>query len=468
MKILYVAAEALPFASSGGLGDVIGSLPEALNKLPDTEVRVVMPLYGTVPDAFRKDFRFLGSKTVELSWRKQYCGIFSYEYRGVTFYFVDNEYYFKRSRIYGEFDDGERFAFFCRAALEILPDIGYFPDILHAHDWHAALSTVYLKRVYAHKDARYSSIKSVITIHNIQYQGVYGRELIGDVFALGEEDIPCLEYDGAINLLKGGIDVSDAVTTVSPTYAEEILTPAYSSGLYKVLCGILNGIDRKYYNPSKDKEIAANYSSRNIAGKSECRAALRSSLGLPQKDVPLLAVVSRLAGHKGLDLLMLCGDELLESDVQLVVLGQGEKAYEEYFASLQRRFPDKCRALITYDRALSKRIYAAADVFIMPSKSEPCGLAQMIASRYGAIPVVHDTGGLHDSIKDISSKNGNGFTFAAYSSDELLKTVRRAVSLYSDRRDGFEALRKKVMNVDFTWKKSALNYKKLYEKLILE
>ena len=473
-KILYVAGEALPFASSGGLGDVIGSLPAALSAEGDNDIRVVMPLYAHIDDKYRSKFEYLGNKFVQLSWRSLYCGIFKYVHKGVTFYFLDNEFYFKRGSLYGEFDDGERFAFFCRAALEILPDIDFFPDILHAHDWHAALSVIYLKQCYARLDERYSNIRALFTIHNIQYQGQYGFELLGDVFGLMPSDKEIVEYDGGINLLKGAVVCADAVSTVSPTYAKEILSPKFSHGLDSVLnlfsfklSGILNGIDRDYYNPSKDKELFANFSTRNLDGKALCKSDLQRMLGLPEKDVPLIAVISRLVSHKGLDLVMLAGDDILKDDVQLVVLGQGDKSYEGYFESLAERYPTKCRALITYNRDLSKKIYSAADIFLMPSRSEPCGLAQMIASRYGTVPVIHETGGLYDSIKDFGCESGgNGFTFAAYSAYELLNSVNRAVGLYYGDRETFEKLRKKVMRVDFSWKQSALSYLELYNSIL--
>ncbi|MBR6563748.1 MAG: glycogen synthase [Clostridia bacterium] len=473
MKILYIAGEALPFAASGGLGDVIGSLPAALNEQEGNDVRVIMPLYQHVSDKFRKKFEFLGSKYINLSWRSQYCGIFKYVHKGVTFYFLDNEFYFKRASLYGEFDDGERFAFFCRAALEIIPDIDFFPDVLHAHDWHAALSVIYLKQCYAKLDERYANIKAVFTIHNIQYQGIYDFAILGDVFGLMPSDREIVEYDGCINLLKGAIVCADRVSTVSPTYAKEILSPKFSHGLDPVLnlfsfklSGILNGIDRDYYNPGRDKEIFANYSTRNMAGKAICKSGLQRMLGLPERDVPLVAVISRLVSHKGLDLVMLAGDDILKDDIQLVVLGMGDKSYEYYFERLAERYPDKCRALITYNRDLSKQIYSAADVFLMPSKSEPCGLAQMICSRYGAVPVIHETGGLYDSIKDVGCENGgNGFTFAAYSAYEMLNSVKRACAYFNSDREGFEKLRKKVMRVDFSWKQSALSYIELYNQL---
>ncbi len=473
-KILYVAGESLPFAASGGLGDVTGSLPIALNNEEGYDVRVVMPLYSQVGEKFRKKMEFIGSKYINLSWRSQYCGIFRYIHKGVTYYFLDNEFYFKRASLYGEYDDGERFAFFSRAALEILEDIDFFPDVLHAHDWHSALSVIYLKQCYAKTDERYKDIKAIFTIHNIQYQGIYDMSILGDVFGLMAWDKEIVEYEGCINLLKGAIVCADHVSTVSPTYAKEILSPKFSHGLDSVLklfefklSGILNGIDRDYYNPNKDKEIFANYNTRNTEGKKLCKSGLQRMLGLPERDVPVVAVISRLVSHKGLDLVMLAGDDMMQNDIQLVVLGQGDKSYEAYFSDLAARYPTKCKTLITYNRDLSKKIYSGADIFLMPSRSEPCGLAQMICSRYGTVPVIHETGGLYDSIKDIGCLGGgNGFTFSAYSAYEMLNSVNRAVGMYYNDREGFDKLSKKVMRVDFSWKQSALSYIEMYNKVL--
>lgn len=473
-KILFVAGEAIPFASSGGLGDVIGSLPAALTADGENDIRVVMPLYGSIDKKYRDNFEFVAWRFVQLSWRNQYCGIFKYVYRGVTFYFLDNEYYFKRDRLYGEYDDAERFAFFCRAALEMLPSIDFYPDILHAHDWHSALSVVYLKQCYSRIGEEYAKMKAVFTIHNIQYQGEYDMSLLGDIFGLFPSERGIVEYNGNINLLKGAVVCADAVTTVSPTYAQEILTPGFSHGLHYVLeqysfklSGILNGIDMDYYDPKKDKELFENYSSRSPKGKAACKAGLQKMLSLPEReDVPLIAVISRLVGHKGLDLLMLSADDILAKDVQLVILGQGDRMYEDFFSSLADRYPAKCRTLITYNRDLSKKIYSAADIFLMPSLSEPCGLAQMICSRYGTVPVVHETGGLYDSIRDVGCEGGgNGFTFAAYSAYELYSSVSRACEMYFDAPEEFKKLSQKVMKVDFSWNKSAAEYKKLYKNL---
>lgn len=477
-KILFVGAEVMPFAATGGLGDVMGSLPAAIKATDENcDIRVVMPLYSAVKEEWRAQMKNVASFEVKLAWRRLYCGVKSLVKDGVTYYFIDNEYYFARKALYGEFDDGERYAFFCMAVLEMLDRIGFYPDILHAHDWQSALSVIYLNCLYKWR-REYNNIKTVFTIHNIEYQGYYSKDILYDVFSLGNDSYNLLEYNGCVNLMKGAIVCADKVSTVSPRYADEIRTSEYSHGLDTIinqnhhkLCGILNGIDYEYYNPEKDGVIAANFSADDLTGKAVDKKELQKALGLPQnEDVPLLAIISRLASHKGLDLVAEMVYNLLENnDVQLVVLGKGEAVYEELFKNLQNHFPNKARALIEYDRDLSKRIYAACDIFIMPSKSEPCGLSQMIASRYGAIPVVRETGGLYDSIKGYWEKDGeiigNGFTFANYSSRELYDRITAAVALYNDKekRNTFVT---KIMNTDFSWAASARKYLEMYGSII--
>lgn len=477
-KILFVGAETMPFAATGGLGDVMGSLPTAI-KAADSEcdVRVVMPLYSAVKDEWRAQMENVASFEVKLAWRRAYCGVKSLVKDSVTYYFIENDYYFARKTLYGEFDDGERYAFFCMAVLEMLDKIGFYPDVLHAHDWQAALSVVYLNCLFRWRRG-YDNIKTVFTIHNIEYQGYYSTSILGDVFALGSDALNILEYNGCLNLMKGAIVCADVVSTVSPRYADEIRTSEYSHGLHYIinqnhhkLRGILNGIDYDYYNPETDSAIAAHFSADDIEGKATDKKELQKALGLPEeKNIPILAIISRLATHKGLDLVAEMVYNLLENnDVQLVVLGKGEVGYEDMFRDLERKFPTKARALIEYDRDLSKRIYAACDIFIMPSKSEPCGLSQMIASRYGAIPVVRETGGLYDSIKGYWEKDGelmgNGFTFANYSAYELYDRTVAAVSLYNDaeKRTAFV---KKIMNTDFSWNISAKKYLEMYGSII--
>ena len=466
-KILIVASEAVPFASSGGLGDVIGSLPRALKKEADEcDIRVIMPLYSTMSEKYRAMLEEVCVTTVRLSWREQYCGLYKLDLDGVVYYFVDNMYYFARGSLYGSFDDAERYAFFCKAVLELMPRMGFYPDILHAHDWQSALSVIYLKRKYAHRP-EYADMKAIFTIHNIEYQGKYGFEILGDVFELDEWDRDVVEYGDCINLMKGAIVCADKVSTVSPQYAKEILTEAFAHGLQYVLianqeklCGIINGIDYDYYDPKTNHDIEVNYTWRSIGRKSDYKQSLRESLGLPERDCPLIAMVTRLTGHKGLDLVTWAADQLLTHDVQLIVLGTGDKQYEDFFASLASRYPDKVAAILRFDKTLSKMIYASADIFLMPSKSEPCGLSQMIASRYGAVPVVRLAGGLADTIHEPD----NGFTFYAYNGSEMLRSLERALDTYGDK-EAWAALVKRVMKTDFTWARSAKLYLALYEEV---
>lgn len=474
-KILHVASEATPYASAGGLGDVIGSLPKALKKTygDDVDIRVILPLYGSLAPEYRDALEQVYITSVPLSWRWQYCGLYSIEKDGVIFYFVDNEYYFKRPSLYGSFDDAERYAFFCKAVLILMQEINYYPDILHAHDWHTALSVIYLKQHFKNMP-NYEDIKAVFTIHNVAYQGVYGFDILGDIFDLSPSEASIVEYNGCINLMKGAIVCADEVTTVSPTYAKELLSPSFSEGLHFILdlykdklTGILNGLDYDYYNPSTDESIFKNYSWRSIGRKKENKTALQEMVGLPiNEDVPLFAIVSRLVAHKGIDIIQLAIEEILSKNIQLVILGQGDYHYENFFKSLAERYPTKVRTLLTYNKDLSKRIYAGADMFLMPSRFEPCGLSQMIASRYGTVPIIRETGGLYDTIRDVGWEGGgNGFTFAAYSPVQLADAVNRACAYYDDKK-AWNELVKKVMRVDFSWSKTADMYVNMYDKLL--
>ena len=475
-KILFVGAEVMPFAATGGLGDVLGSLPAALKKeyQEDIDVRVVMPLYDAVKQEWREQMKLEAAFNLQLSWRNLYCGIHSLVKDGVTYYFVDNEYYFKRGNLYGFMDEAERYAFFCKAAVEMLGVVGFYPDVLHAHDWQAALSIPYLNFQYRWR-REYQNIKTVFTIHNIEYQGQFPMDVLGYVFGFDYSDY--LEYNGCVNLMKGAIEMANVVTTVSPRYAEEIRGDEYSHGLAPILnnnshklTGILNGIDYKYYDPANDKEIYQNFGSGELEKKVKNKTELQKALGLPvREDVPLVAIISRLASHKGLDLIREVAYGLVDNnDMQLVVLGKGEAQYENFFVDLERNRNDKVRALMMYDRDLSKRIYAACDIFLMPSKSEPCGLSQMIASRYGAMPVVRETGGLYDSIKGYWLLNGtilgNGFTFANYYSGELYERTCAALELYHNK-ELYPKFAKKIMDTDFSWGTSARKYYMLYERM---
>lgn len=474
MKVLYVSSEALPFAASGGLADVAGSLPQALRRRK-VACRVVMPLYGTISDEMRASMKFITNIMVPVSWRRQYCGIFEAKAGGVIYYLIDNEYYFKRNTLYGHYDDGERFAFFSRAVLEILPYIDFKPDIIHCNDWQSALVPIYYTTIYGHKEG-YTGIKTVFTIHNIQYQGKYGNEILGDLFGLGEECESLVQFGDCLNLMKGGIECSNRVTTVSNTYANEILDPWFSHGLHPILkersyklSGILNGIDVENYDPETDKDIFFNYNAKDFSNKSKNKAALQEMFGLPVKeDVPVMGIVTRLVSHKGLDLIKRIMWELLSlTDMQLIVLGSGDAEYEEFFKKLQADFPDKVGLRIGFIPDMARKIYAGSDLFLMPSKSEPCGLSQMVALRYGTIPIVRETGGLKDTITDSGDGKGNGFTFKSYDAYDMFDAIKRSLAAYSDKAY-WNKLVERALKCDNSWGKSAREYIKLYEELMAE
>lgn len=469
MKVLFAASEAYPFAMSGGLADVAGALPKALRSR-FVGCRVVLPLYGTVSEEMRSKMKFITHITVPVAWRRQYCGIFEAHVDGVIYYLLDNQYYFKRDTLYGHYDDAERFAFFSRAVLEIIPHIDFVPDVIHCNDWQTAMVPVYKDRYY--HDGIYENIKTVFTIHNIQYQGKYGYDLMKDVLGIGDDSAHIIEYEGCVNLMKGGIECADRVTTVSRTYAEEILTPWYSHGLDDILSlrsfklsGIVNGIDTDVYNPETDPLIYKGFSADDIAGKSVNKAELQKEMELPQKpDVPVIGIVSRLVGHKGFDLVKAVFEDMLKADVQFAILGSGEWEYETFFYDMKQKYPDKVGLKLGFVPQLAHRIYAGADIFLMPSKSEPCGLAQMVALRYGTIPIVRETGGLKDTIQDSGDGQGNGFTFVTYNAHDMLEAVWRALAGYSDA-EGWNTLVLRAMNCDNSWKRSAGEYLKIYKEI---
>lgn len=471
MKVLYAASEALPFIASGGLGDVAGSLPHALRKRL-IGCRVVLPMYDTIKQELKDTMKFITHISVPVAWRRQYCGIFEAKYNGVIYYLIDNQYYFKRDTIYGHYDDAERFAFFSRAVLEIIPYIDFKPDIIHCNDWQTALTPVYYSAMYANSPG-YENIKTIFTIHNIQYQGVYGKELLEDVLGIPADKASLLEYDGCINFMKGAIECADKVTTVSPSYADEILDPWYSHGLDSILNerryklrGILNGIDTVGYDPATDKCIKANFSADDISGKKIDKEDLQKEMGLPVKPgVPVIGMVTRLVSHKGLDLVKGILDELLAtSEMQLVVLGSGDYEYESYFRWIAEKYPDKVGLRIGFVPELARKIYAGADMFLMPSKSEPCGLSQMVALRYGTVPIVRETGGLRDSITDCGDGKGNGFTFKSYNAHDMLDAIRRALTLYYN--GDWNELVLRALNCDFSWGRSANAYIRLYKETL--
>jgi starch synthase len=470
MNILYAASEANPFAKSGGLADVAGSLPKALVR-DGIDARVVMPLYGDLK--MRDKLTYVTNFSVPVGWRSQYCGLFTAVVDGVTYYFLDNEYYFKRAGLYGFYDDGERFAFFSRAVLEMLFYADFAPDIINCNDWQTGLVPVYLNLYYRHLD-KFNRIKTIFTIHNIAYQGKYGLEILEDTCGISKRDHHIVEYDGCANFMKGAIETADKVTTVSPTYAQEILDPWFAHGLdallrekqYK-LCGILNGIDTEVNDPSTDPNLAAHYSVKSFkTGKKKCKEALQDHFALEKDGSPVFAVVSRLVGMKGLDLLQSIADGLVnDCGIELVVLGTGENGYEAYFSDLAARHPGRVGVCIGFDGKLAQQVYAGADVFVMPSKSEPCGLAQMVSCRYGTIPVVRETGGLKDSIQDSSMGAGNGFTFTDYSAHDLYDACWRAKEAYW-KKDDWSNLVKYAMGCDFSWSLSAKSYEGFYQETV--
>ncbi|MDD6479112.1 MAG: glycogen synthase GlgA [Oscillospiraceae bacterium] len=470
MKVLYASSEAYPFAMSGGLADVAGALPKALRRRL-IGCRVVMPLYSTISDELREKMTFVTSITVPVSWRRQYCGVFEAHIDGVIYYLIDNQYYFKRDSLYGFYDDAERFAFFSRAVLEILPHIGFKPDIIHCNDWQTALIPVFLNEFYRSADL-YKDIKTVFTIHNIQYQGKYGKELYGDVLGLPAGRESLLEYDGCINFMKGAIQCADKVTTVSPTYSREILYPYFSHGLdgilkqftYK-LTGIVNGIDYDVYNSETDPMIYKNFTIDSLEDKAYNKSSLQKEVGLPEgDDIPLIGIVTRLVKHKGIDLVKHVFEELLENDLQFVILGSGEWEFETFFHEMAAKYPEKVALKLGFIPSLAHKIYAGADMFLMPSQSEPCGLAQMVALRYGTIPIVRKTGGLNDTISDCGDGVGNGFTFADYNAHEMMYSIRRALEEYKDK-EAWRVLTKRAMEYNSSWASSASLYIGLYREL---
>ncbi len=472
MKVLYATSEAYPFAMSGGLADVAGALPKALRKRL-IGCRVIMPLYECVSEELRSQMKFLTSISVPVSWRRQYCGVFEARYGGVIYYLIDNQYYFKRQGLYGHYDDAERFAFFSRAVLEILPHIDFKPDIIHCNDWQTALVPIYLDNIYSNDDF-YKGIKTVFTIHNIQYQGKYGKEIIGDVLGIPKDKQHIVEYDDCVNLMKGAIETCNKITTVSPTYANEILDPWFSHGLDGILRerkwklkGIVNGIDTDVYNPETDVDIFKNYSATDISGKKVNKKELQKYLNLPENpDTPIIGIVTRLASHKGLDLLKYVFEDLVcNFDLQFAILGSGEYEFETFFHQMSQKYPDKVAYRMGFIPPLAHKIYAGADIFLMPSKSEPCGLAQMVALRYGTIPIVRETGGLADTIQDSGDGEGNGFTFKSYNAHDMKYTIERALKGYYDKK-GWKILIERAMNCDNSWGKSANAYIRMYKEIL--
>lgn len=476
MKLVFVTAEADPFAKTGGLGEVAGSLPAYLRK-QGMDVRVIMPKYRTIPQELQREFKLLAHFDVPVAWRKQYCGLFETTYQGVPYYFIDNEYYFARPNVYGEYDDAERFTFFSRAALESLIHIpGFKPDILHCHDWHTALIPLMLKEFYA-RGPLYYPIKTVFTIHNLKYQGIFPREVLTDVVGLGPEydQEDGLEFHGAINFMKGALLYADRITTVSPTYAEEIQHSFFGEGLdgllrkrRGVLSGILNGIDYRVYDPLRDP-LLKDSSPDPFRWKALNKEHLQGLLGLPRGgERAMLGMVSRLVDQKGFDLLAHVLAELLELDIEMVILGTGDPYYEQILAAFAADYPHKLAVRLEFSEELAHQIYAGTDMFLMPSRFEPCGIAQMIAMRYGSVPIVRETGGLKDTVIPYNEYTGagNGFSFANYNAHELLFAVQRACRIYAEHKPVWERIRQAGMNRDFSWNRPAEAYLEIYRNLL--
>ena len=475
MKIAILASEGAPYIKSGGLGDVMEALPAALSRIEGNEVVLILPYYKKIKDNPAYEVEFVKQLYVSLGWRQQYCGILKLRNRKdkVQVYFIDNLQYFgeRTGPIYGDMDDGERFAFFSKACLDTMVALGFVPDVIQCNDWQTALVPTFIAAQY---HPFFPGTKCMFTIHNVEYQGWANGDFFDDVLALPWEYRACLDQGGAVNMMKGAVETAHMVTTVSETYSRQLMDPYYAHGMEGILSnagwkltGITNGIDVNTFNPETDKALPAHYNAETfVAGKAECKAALQREVGLPEKpDTPLMVMVTRLAGHKGLDLLCYIARRLLwEKDCQLLILGTGERQFEEFFRNLSWEFPDKVAAKITFDLALASRIYAGGDIYLMPSKSEPCGLSQMNAMRYGTVPVVHATGGLKDTVPgvDEKGKNGLGFTFQSYNGDDFYGAVCRCLDLYHNDREGFRALQKTDMEQDFSWDKPARKYMELF------
>lgn len=474
MRVLFAASEACPFSKTGGLGDVIGSLPKVLRSM-GIDVRVFLPKYACTPSSLNQEMLLISQFTVPVGWRKQYCGVLEIKHNDVPHYLIDNEYYFKRDRLYGYHDEAERFAFFCRAVLEALPRLDFWPDIIHCHDWQTGLVSVFLKTHYRNMRG-YQNIKTVFTIHNLFYQGIFPKQIIGDLLGLPDEllSIDGLEFYGNVNYLKGGLVFSDKLTTVSKTYAEEIKTPYYGEKLDGLLrkrsdslCGIVNGIDNKSWDPSTDKAIYVNYR-RSLSKKQQNKENLQAALELNRDSrIPMLAFISRLVWQKGLDLVENMLEEILALDMQLVVMGDGEKKYVQMLLEAAARHPGKLSVNIGYKDAFARKIYAASDLFLMPSHFEPCGISQLIAMSYRSVPIVRQTGGLIDTVEpfDMPSGKGHGFCFANFDAHDMFKTIQRAVNLFPYKKTWQKIIRN-IGRLDFSWKHSARQYHALYSEIL--
>ncbi|MBE6980773.1 MAG: glycogen synthase [Ruminococcaceae bacterium] len=479
MKIAILASEGAPYAKSGGLGDVMEALPAALARIEGNEVVLILPYYKKIKENPAYEVEQVAQFHVALGWRRQYAGIFRLLNRNdsVQVFFVDSQYYFgaRPGAIYGDVDDGERFAFFSKACLDALVAVDFVPDVIQCNDWQTALVPTLLHAQYR---ALFPNTKCMYTIHNIEYQGWAHGDFFDDVLALPWEYRNTLDMGGSVNLMKGAIESADLVTTVSQTYARELMYPYYAHGLDGILAsnawkltGITNGIDVGTFNPETDPHLPAHFNADSFReGKAACKAALQEEVGLPiREDVPLMVMVTRLAGHKGLDLLCYIARRLMwEEDCQLLVVGTGEPRFEQFFRELAAEFPDRVAAKLIFDLGLAARTYAGGDIYLMPSKSEPCGLSQMNAMRYGTVPVVHSTGGLKDTVPpvDENGQNGLGFTFQSYNADDFYGALKRCLRLYNEMPEAFRALQYTDMCQDFSWNVPAGKYMELFHQML--
>ena len=479
MKIAVLASEGAPYCKSGGLGDVMEALPAALARIEGNEVVLILPYYQKIKENPKFETVLEAACEVHLSWRQQYAGVMRLTNRddGVTVLFIDNDYYFggRSGPIYGDLDDGERFAFFSKACLDALATLDFIPDVIQCNDWQTAPVPSYLQTLYRWQ---FPQTKCMYTIHNIEYQGWANSAFYDDVLGLPWETRHVLDMNGSVNVMKGAIEMADLVTTVSETYSRELMYPYYAHGLDGIianaawkLTGITNGIDVNTFNPETDPALPAHYNADTfVEGKAACKAALQQEVGLPVKaDTPLMVMVTRLAGHKGLDLLCYTARRLLwEEDCQILILGTGEKQFEAFFTQLAEEFPDRVAAKITFNLGLAARIYAGGDIYLMPSKSEPCGLSQMNAMHYGTVPVVHATGGLRDTVPpaDENGDEGLGFTFQSYNGDDFHWAVKRCLNLYHGNREGFRRLQERGMRTDFSWNVPAGRYMDLFHRML--
>ncbi|UNL84596.1 glycogen synthase GlgA [Priestia koreensis] len=472
MNVLFVVSECVPFIKTGGLADVAGALPKELAQL-GTNVTVMMPKYGLIPEKFKEKMVLKKVLYVQVGWRRQYCGLEVLEQDGVQYIFVDNEYYFNRDSLYGHYDDAERFTFFCRAVIDALPHLDHLPDIIHCHDWHTGMVPFLLRADYEY----YSSIQTVFTIHNLQFQGIFPKGILYELLNLDDYYFTTsqLEFYGNVSFMKAALVSADKITTVSPTYKDEIQMPYYGEQLDGLLrrrnqdlVGIINGIDDTIYNPTEDTYIAQKYSVKSLTKNTVNKTELQKSLGLNvDEKVPVMSMITRLTKQKGLDLVRHVFHEIMSHDIQLIILGSGEKEFEHFFQDMERQYPEKIRCIVGFNEELAHTIYAGSDLFLMPSQFEPCGLGQLIALKYGTIPIVRETGGLNDTVEPYNEyeKTGNGFSFTNFNAHDMLHTIERALTFYQ-KEDAWQAIVEEAMNRDYTWAKSAFIYNQLYADLI--